>query len=354
MKSIRLEDKLNKQETINQYALINKDDILNANMLLINNDLHNRLLNKNNIFTFNLKFHTEEELLNIYGITFEDLAINRKMPQLYKLAYRVFINRDTRTLHNKECLKLAEVDNGYTVKDTAKTVKHIIDTDDLNTNNTKRLAKNYYYTSSNQYKKTEQIQCSAGILNISRDDKTKAGIKDISVISIEIDLHDIEDIDLLKQKKEELKSIIKSYDLPGTVCYTTNRSIYMQYTLSHPINELDYIMIKKVLAHRLYLHTGLMADLANMNPAIIHHVKLTLHDKNNMQSIVAPFLWYDLPYDTATLLKYCKWYIRNYKDEYNTYFKQTPNERILNYHYIQLQNNTLNFLFKEKLPLPSK
>ena len=344
----KIENIENKNEAINEYALINKDEILNSNSLLINGNLHNYLLNKYNTFTFNLNFHNEDEMLNTYGITFEDLTINRKMPQLYKLAYKVFINRDTPTLHNKECLKLTEIDNGYTVKDTTKTIKKIIDTDDLNQSRAKRLAKNYYYTNSDQYKCTNQIICSAGTLNISRDNRTKAGIRNIYVVSIEIDLHDIEDISLLQQKKEEIKTIIKAYDLPGTVCYTTNRSIYLQYTLSHSINQNDYDMIKKVLAHRLYMYTGLNADLANMNPAIIHHVKLTLHDKNNMQSIVAPFMWYDIPYDTGKLLRYCKWYMRNYSNEFNNYFKQTPNEYKVNYQHIQLQYNTLNFLLKNE------
>jgi len=346
----RLETSLSKDEAINQYTLSNTDEIAAIANGMIKSDLHKQLLNFNvsNQFKLNLNFHTEEEMFSQYNITFSDLTINKKMPQLYKIAYEVFINRDTRTFHNKECLRLVELENGnITVKDTSKTVQRIIDSDSLNKTRSQRIPKNYYFVNSDQHKKLKTITCSAGDLQLYREDKTQAGIKNIYVVSIEIDLHDINDVKLIQQRKEEIKNLFKSYDLPGTVCYTTNRSVYMQYVLSHPISINDYKMLKKVLAHRIYQHFGLNADLANTNPAIIHHVKLTLHDKNNMQSIVAPFLWYDIPYDTGSLLNYCKYYINNNSNEFNTYFKCLPTKNELNNKYQQFKQNTYRFLLTD-------
>ena len=350
MKLKKLEDQLSKAEAIKLYTLSDTNEILNIAKSMIKSDLHEQLLNFNmlNQFTFNLNFHTEEEMLNQYNTTFSDLNINKRMPQLYKIAYEVFINRDARTFHNKECFRLVELENGnITVKDTSKTVKRIIDADALNNTRSQRIPKNYYFVNSDQRKELKTITCSAGNLELYRENKTQAGIKNIYVVSIEIDLHDIDDVELIQQKKEEIKDLFKTYDLPGTVCYTTNRSVYMQYVLSHPISINDYKMLKKILAHRIYKHFGLAADLANTNPAIIQHVKLTLHDKNNMQSIVAPFLWYDIPYDTGALLNYCKYYINNYGDEFNEYFKSSPTKKELNNKYQQLKQNTYKFLLAD-------
>ena len=343
---------------LNEYTLTKNDNIEEINNKNIHSLEQKNLLSKSLYFFGNLKFHTEEEMLQQYGFTFNDLQINKYNSDLFKIAFLSFLFKDNPSRCTKDYVILKDDPNYLGKKkisyneSTFRKVQKILQS--IGNNRSMIIPTDKYYTTSNQERLEIEVHNKYGeIFTLRKEDRKQQYIKSIYVISLEIDLHEDnmpqteEEKQNIINKRNKIKEILKQYDLPGTVNYTTNRSVYMQYTLNHSVTIDDAKMIKAVLIHRLYTLTGLNADIANMSPSILHHAKLTKHTSSNMESIVAPYLWYDMPYDTGKMLKYCKQYIKDNKENFENYFKQTPEEKKLSYLKMQLEKRICDLLMQD-------
>lgn len=305
----------------------------------------NEYLDYNCVYIYNLKFHSDREMKQIHGIdfnNFKDSLILYKHKMLYIKSFLTFLNRDNPCNHKKRSITLSYKHNrivhNYTqwldtiMKRYGNYQGYLLADKEIKSKCRKmhmpRLLENKYIIMADTSIIDDAIRVGKGEYDIEQIFHDSARIEDIENIynvAIEIDLHDYDlsipqNIIALEKEKNRIKNIIYDYDLQPTIAYTTNRSVYMQYSFNRSLTAQEAINIKKFLLFRLYNELNLLADKSNMSPAILHHLKITLHKSQYQTNIVAPFKWLDNPYNADILYNYAKVYIYQNKEKYDQFW----------------------------------
>ena len=318
-------------------------------------------------YLYNLQFHSDIEMKQIHNITFNDFQDSKVLKEhqmLYIKSFLTFLMRDNPSLHQKRTIKLApdikkidryyndikhnctsSEDNPFKINFTytqwLKSIaekyciyqRYLLADKEIQEQvklRMPRLLENRYIVMADTNIREHYLMLSLyngepKIADIKIDSARITDIKNIYNVAIEIDLHDYdlsipENLIKLEEEKQRIKEIIRKYDLQPTIAYTTNRSIYMQYSFSTSLTIQQAVNIKKFLIFKLYNELQLLADRSNMNPAILHHLKITLHKSYFQSNVVAPFQWQDHPYEVDSLYIYAQMYISAYKKEYDHFW----------------------------------
>lgn len=312
------------------------------------------------VFIYNIEAHSEEELDSMFNSNFCDFNFRKIASEVYLKAFLGFLERDNPTYAEKTLYVLSPCCRAYKEYIRLQKENRL---DEYNYNvfgnpfeygcgfrgRMKKLAKRYYSKLKNKkyiprlltnyYTVTSNNKFVTADMQLHADNLTSTipfnvewnGMEDIQSIysvSIEVDLHDIdisnqEQIKILEEKKNKIKEIVKRYDLIPTVAYTTNRSIYMQYTFDGCLTVTQAIGLKRFLIFRLFNELGLLADRNNLNPNILQHVKLTVHKSLYQENIVAPFKWQDKMYSTKKFLNYAMKYVDKYHSNYIAFWQSS-------------------------------